>query len=167
MDELTQERLKELISYDPETGEVKWLVSTSNRVRTGDVSGTRARGQYVKVMINSVIYAVHRLAFLYMEGSFPPEDVDHINGKKDDNRWCNLRAVSRSENMRNQRLSRRNTSGVIGVYFHIPTGKWMAYINVNKKRTHLGLFVDKDDAAKARRVAESKLGFHPNHGRQA
>ena len=101
----------------------------------------------------------HRLAFLYMEGYFPENDVDHINRIKDDNRWCNLREVFRSCNMRNCDMMKTNTSGITGVRFNKFNQKWVARTLLFDKRVNLGYFDNKLDAAKARWEAEKKYCF--------
>ena len=109
------------------------------------------------------MYFTHRLAFLYMTGSIPKE-VDHINHVKPDNRWKNLRAANRIINGRNRSMHCDNTSGVTGVYWHKKKGKWQAGIRVNDKRIYLGVFKHLEDATAARKTAEARYGFHPNHG---
>jgi len=110
---LTQERLKEALSYNPDTG-------IFTRVKTGEPVGyTNGRG-WLRVKIDYKHYKLHRLAFLYMEGRFPPEEVDHINGVRDDNRWCNLRKATRQQNCFNKRSKGNAQTGYTGV---IPSGK--------------------------------------------
>jgi hypothetical protein len=93
-----------------------------------------------------------------------PQDIDHINGNRRDNRIANLRAVDRRENMRNARLRSNNTSGIVGVTFSRDRKKWVAQINDGKVRS-LGRFDKFEDAVEARKAAERRAGFHPNHGR--
>jgi hypothetical protein len=97
---LTQGRLRELLSYDPETGAFTWLVSLGRRVRVGDVAGT-FNGRYWAITVNKRIYMAHRLAWLYVYGSFPKYELDHINGDKIDNRIVNLRDVTGQVNRQN------------------------------------------------------------------
>lgn len=149
------ERLREVLSYNPETGRI--LVN--GRPAGSSESGPR---KYLRVMVDGVHIQQHRAAFALMTGRWPEGDVDHINGLGNDNRWENLRESSRAENNQNQGVSRNSTSGVTGVAFHKPTGKWRAYIVRDRKQRHLGLFLSKDEAAEAYAKAKATLHvFHP------
>lgn len=165
-EDLNQSDLKSQLSYDQNTGEFRRLLARSNSVMTGDIAGWIDGDGYRKISINHQEYRAHRLAFLYMTGRFPNEHVDHINGVTDDNRWANLRAVTRSENLRNQKLSKKNTSGAIGVHWFKRYQKWQAYIHVDGRNKSLGYHEKKEDAINARKVAEERYGYHPNLGRQ-
>lgn len=146
---LTQARLKELLHYDPEAGTMTWL-------RTGKRAGTQHRLGYRNVMLAGRTYAEHRLAWFWTHGVWPAHDLDHINRQRNDNRLCNLREATRSENCQNQPVRKTNKSGVTGVYFHKLTCKWVASINVAKKQIHLGLFNSLAAAVQARRNAETQ-----------
>jgi hypothetical protein len=125
-----------------------------------------ARGMpYEKIKVDGKVYKSHRLAWFYVNGKFPDGEIDHINGNTLDNRICNLRDVSSEGNCRNRTKRADNKSGVTGVLWYPPSGKWQAAIVHNKKKIHLGYFVDIEDAKKARKEAEVKYGYHPNHGR--
>jgi len=100
-----------------------------------------------------------------MTGEFPPNFVDHINHDRDDNRWVNLRHATKSDNCRNTKMNSRNTSGVTGVYRSNKDGRWEASIKANGQKIFIGRFINLDDAARARKDAEIKHGFHPNHGK--
>lgn len=123
---LTQDELKELLHYDPDTGVFTWKVSPTNNVKVGDVAGCRYPEGYIKVHFKGKPYRAHRLAFLYMTGEWPKDQVDHINHIRDDNRWRNLRDVSHQENHRNMTRQKNNTSGVTGVYWEKAKKKWCA-----------------------------------------
>jgi len=155
---ITQKRLKELLHYDPATGIFTWLVSRT-RVRKGDRAGSLQSSGYRCIGIDGKLYQESRIAFLYMEGYFPENDVDHINRKKDDNRWCNLRHVSRRCNMRNTGLQKNNKSGVKGVCWHRNKGKWAVQIKVNGKMIHLGCYESFDLAVRSRYYAEKKYNW--------
>lgn len=159
---VTQSRLKELLQYNPYTGDFVWKVRPSNRVRVGDVAGSINHG-YVIIRIDNVNYYAHRLAFLFMLGQIP-EQIDHINHVRNDNRWCNLREATRIINLKNQSMSKNNTSGITGVCWNTENNKWGARINVNCKSVWLGYFHDINEAKAARSKAERHYGFHPNHG---
>lgn len=163
---LTQERVKELFTYDPESGVLRWRVQRGPK-RPGDVAGCEAKQTvgkwYLQIRIDYRLYYVHRVVYLYQMGELPIE-VDHEDGNGLNNRWDNLRNVDRLGNRMNCRRSCVNTSGVVGVHYNKGSRRWDAYINKNKGRTYLGGFASKDEAAVARKRAEVEFGFHANHG---
>lgn len=161
---LTQARLKKLLSYDPSTGVFVRLTSPSNSVKKGDLAGHLNVHGYYTIMIDRVAYLSHRLAFLYMTGSLPPVHCDHINHIRDDNRWVNLRLATPTQNAMNQSLSCANTSGYTGVSWNKAREKWEVSIQAHKKRYRLGNFSDLSDAVAVRKKAEKIHGFHKNHG---
>jgi len=166
---LTQERLKELLSYDHETGDFTWRENISRTARVGFVAGSVSivKGKsYIRIGIAERKWLAHRLAFLYITGSFPVDQVDHIDGNGLNNKWDNIREASKTENGRNQRLHRNNTSGTSGVCWMKRTGKWMAQIRLGKLRKYLGCFTNKDDAIAAKKAAEIANNFHENHGQE-
>jgi hypothetical protein len=172
---LTQERVRALFDYDPETGALTWryrpasdFISTRacktwNARFSGKPVNSRHRMGYFCVRIDYVAYFVHRVIWLYVYGSMP-EMVDHINHDGFDNRILNLREVPSSVNQKNQSRSRRNKSGKTGVYWSERFQRWKAEIFVNGKKICLGSFREKDDAVKARTEADERFRFHPNHG---
>lgn len=156
---LTQTRLKELLQYDPETGVFTWIASKRKNTRAGQVAGclNKVIG-YVQIKIDRCRYYGHRLAWLYVNGEFPPNDIDHINRVRSDNRFCNLRLASHAENMQNRSMHRNNTSGHMGVSWDKQHQKWMAHIKFNEKTINLGRFHSINEAVSARKSAE--LQFH-------
>lgn len=166
MSALTQAELKRQLSYNSETGEFRWLVAKSG-AKCGDAAGWKHPLGYIHIGLNRAIYKAHRLAHLYITGDWPPGDMDHINGVRDDNRWCNLRAVSRADNARNACIPSHNTSGVVGVSWYKRDGTWQASIKVDKQAHNLGRYDNLADAIAARAAAEIAFGFHKNHGRPA
>jgi len=163
---LTQEKLEEILSYNPETGLFTRLVGgrgPNNRV--GDISGAIGNHGYIAVTINRKRYLAHRLAWFITYGSWPKNEIDHLNHVRVDNRLANLRETTRQENMRNASLSKASTSGVTGVYWNKRDEIWNPAIMVNGKTIHLGAFTDKFEAICARKSAENKYGFHANHGK--
>src|SRR5437879_5605760 len=108
---LTAERLKELLTYDPETGEFRWKVAPNGRVRVGDIAGCVSSRGYILIGIDGALYRAHRLAFLFMTGAFPEPQVDHSNRDKADNRWLKLREANNSQNNANKPAQSNNTSG--------------------------------------------------------
>lgn len=175
---LTQDILKELLHYDPGTGiftwrkrDFKWFryprsCHDWNYKRANSAAGCITKTGYMKIVILGVSYRSHRMIFLYMTGYLPPYQIDHINGIRHDNRWCNLRSATPLENSRNQRMREGSASGVTGVSWYENLNKWVAKIKVKRKNIHLGYFVNIGDAAEARKAAEIKYDFHQNHGRQ-
>ena len=164
---LSQDSLKELLRYEPTTGTFVRRVSNSNSVKAGDTAGSKHPAGYHYIRVKGQRYASHRLAFLYMEGKFPPAEVDHINGDPSDNRWENLRPATRKENMRNIKISKRNTSGHTGVYWSKEKRRWRVQIGCAGKKTHIGYYHSKAEAVLARAAAALIWGYHPNHGRVA
>jgi hypothetical protein len=160
---ITQARVREALDYNPETGVFVWLPrpvrpdsartdKTWNALYAGKIAGTRRDG-YIIICLDRGLYRAHRLAFLWMEGAMPNE-VDHCDMDRANNRWSNLRPATRSQNFANKRKRASNTSGVKGV--HRWQGKWRARINVFGKAVHLGMFDDIDDAAAAYDAAAEK-----------
>lgn len=169
-----------LLKFDSATGELFWLpreasmfshegfASSWNTKHAGKLalnyqhpSGYRYGGALGKML------KAHRVAWLLHYGDWPSGHIDHINGVRSDNRLINLRDVTRSENQRNIRRSRANKSGVVGVCWEGRKSKWLSRISVSGKTLHLGLFDDFQAAVDARKAAELKYEYHPNHGRAA
>lgn len=157
------EEVRELFRYDPETGDVYWRVYRSSKTPRGAIRSDRGRGYY-SVRIMQKQYALHRIIWLWMTGEWPKNHVDHINGNPSDNRWCNLREATPSQNQRNHRISSRNTSGFKGVH-RTANGKWRAMIRHGGKKVHIGIY-DKPDEAYAAycEAAKEKHGEFANFG---
>jgi hypothetical protein len=145
---ISLEELKATLNYDTETGLFTWKVRTSKRVRIGAEAGC-FRGDYIVIRINKRLYLAHRLAWFYVHGVWPGEQIDHINGSKIDTRIANLRESSHRENGRNRRGHVDSESGVKGVTLERRTGKWFARICLDNKAIHLGTFDTKEEAAAA------------------
>jgi len=157
---LSQERLKELLSYNPSTG-IFIRVKDIKANKSGTIVGSLTRQGYLRMSIDNNPYLLHRLAFLYMDGYFPENDIDHINRDTLDNRWDNLRHVSHACNMRNSKVRNTNKSGVNGVAWHKAANKWCGSIMVNYKSIHLGISGSFCEVVKARWEAEKEHNF-PN-----
>lgn len=182
MAELTFAKINELLKVDLEAGKLYWLpraeylfttdkqtAAHNCKIWNGRFAGSEAfavlgNNGYYSGSIFRKKYLAHRVIWLLYTGEWPLEEIDHINGDRRDNRISNLRPVSHTENARNQRLNKKNTTGAIGVGFYKKTGKWEASIKIGGRKSHLGLFDDFDSALLARKVAEAKYGFHKNHG---
>lgn len=158
----TKEYFEEYFSYNQNTGRLIWKVDRP-RASAGDEAGTIDHEGYVIVNLNRVQHRAHRIIWVLSTG-MNPDQIDHQNGNRSDNRLENLRSVSNKENSRNQRLKENNTSGQSGVSWHKRFDKWISHIRVDGRRVHLGLFADIKDAIEARKSAEVLYGFHPNHG---
>lgn len=131
----------------------------------GDIAGSLNTHGYVGIKVFGKLYLAHRLAYLYMLGE-TPDEVDHINHIRADNRWVNLRDVTRSENCKNNSKRKDNASGVTGVHWKKRDSRWVAQIRVDKETLWLGQFVKFSDAVDARKNAEVLYGFHENHGKE-
>lgn len=167
--EVTQQELKRLFNYDQETGVFTRKVKVNNfKAKEGCVAGSfvnKLRKQYWSISIRNKPYLCHRLAWLYVYGSLPKEEIDHIDGNGLNNSIGNLRCVSHQDNGKNVKLRKDNKSGVCGVAFDESNKRWFAQIRVDGKCVYLGRFIDKNDAIIARKAAEIKFNFHENHGR--
>lgn len=128
MADLTQEELRRVLHYAPETGIFTWLVRLSIRIVVGKEAGARHGAGYITIGIYGNGYLAHRLAWFYMTGEWPSDDVDHRNGLRNDNRWCNLRPATRQQNMQNKRKLDANTSGIKGVSWCKQRRKWIAQL---------------------------------------
>lgn len=153
---LSQERLKEVLSYAPRSGIFTWRVAHP-RAPVGAAAGAVDAYGYTVIRIDGVLYKAHRLAWLYTHGCWPRMHLDHINQVKSDNRLCNLREASQSQNMHNIGPRAASKSGVSGVIWRPDRRKWYAQIRIGYKMYRLGTFTDKAQAIAARREAEAKL----------
>ena len=134
---LTQNELKRALRFDPETGEFVRLASKQQPRLIGKAT-SRLPGLngYLRIHVGSKRYSAHRLAWLYMTGQWPSQEVDHINGDRSDNRWCNLREVSRRMNAQNLRSPRTDSrSRVLGVSWDGARKKWVTRIKLRELYT--------------------------------
>lgn len=162
---VTQAELKRLLNYNIETGNFTWKSTRRGQVMVGDIAGCGdASYGYTVIKINGRLYRAHRLAWLYVHGKFPKNQIDHINHIRSDNRLSNLRHVTQVENHQNCTMDMRNTSGRTGVYWEKARNKWRARIKVGGKRLSLGSYIKHSDACEARDAADIEYGFHENHG---
>lgn len=160
------EPFNEYLRYEPESGKLFWKKAPGKRIKVGAEAGSIGQKGYVIIGLKSKGYKAHRIAWCLVKGSWPAQEIDHINGDRADNRLANLRSVSRAKNQRNQKMPSTNTSGVVGVCRHNQSSKWRAEIYASGKQVCLGVFDEKAEAVAARKAAERKYGYHPNHGRQ-
>lgn len=143
------EELKKLLTYDPGTGKFYW-VEKRGGIEAGAEAGHGHGLGYIYIRINKVAYLAHRLAWFYVTGEWPKHQIDHVNKMRGDNRYENLRDATRSENCVNRVPRRGSKSGVTGVGWDNRSGKWMAYVERNKKRVNLGKFAGLPEAVQAR-----------------
>lgn len=146
----TPERIRQVISYDPDTGLFVWAISRCG-ARKGDLCGRiNAVTGYREIGVDYGLRPAHNIAWVIMTGEWPERDVDHINRVKSDNRWVNLRLANRSQNNGNEGLRPCNTSGYKGVVKDsFRSGWWRAQICVNGRKRNLGRFERIEDAAAA------------------
>ena len=134
----TVQELRAWFSYNPETGELRQL---------GRLAGYVMRTGYRLLSVKKQRIYAHRLIWCLMTGDWPEREIDHINGCKSDNRWCNLRLATRQENARNQSVRTTSKSGYKGVSFHTRVGRWRAVIETDLGHRHLGYFDTKEQAS--------------------
>ena len=151
--ELTAEHLRRILLYDPHTGLWKWKERGKGKPLKPDWwPGTKMAKGYYAIGISRWPRYVHRLAFLYMTGKWPSEEVDHIDGDRSNNRWANLREATHSQNKQNTGRRGHNTAGFRGVYHH-RDGGWVARIKIGEKRVSLGYFATPEEASRAYETA--------------
>lgn len=179
------ETISKYVEYLPSTGELVWKERTEkdfigitpsyisrytkswNTKYAGKIAYARCGSKYytTKVLrIHKKMRFAHRVVWKLFYGT-DPERIDHINGNTLDNRIENLRVVTHGENMKNSAKRRNSKTVRVGVHPHRLAGKWVARIRAEGRGKHLGVFDSFDDAVAARKAAEIKYGFHPNHGR--
>ncbi len=175
------ELLRQLLDYDPLIGSLTWKMRTLelfpidggrpqdvlrriwNTKYVGKKAGTINKNGYCDLHVfGNHIYA-HRACWAIHYGSYPTQNIDHINGDSCDNRIANLRDVTVRQNAQNMRKNKLNKSGVTGVFWDSARAKWNSSIR-HGGNINLGRFDTFEDAVNARKIAEIKYGFHPNHG---
>jgi hypothetical protein len=161
----TLERLNEILDYDPETGVFRWKKPTANRVKVGAIAGTDHNLGYRIVMIDRSRYFAHRLAWKMHHGRDPEDQIDHINGIKNDNRIKNLRECSRAQNQCNRGKNKNNSSGYKGVSLCRRSGKYVAHLTVIGVKKYLGHHKTASEAHEAyKKAAKEYHGYFYNGG---
>jgi len=162
---ITQEYLKSILDYNPDTGIFVWRerpveyfkdgkqtkehnCNAWNAKNSGKQTGSQNSGGYLLIWIKNKIYSAHILAYIYMTGKQPDKDIDHKNGNPSDNRWVNLRLATDSQNQANSKTPRTNTSGFKGVSYIKRDNKYQAQIIVSGKNIYLGYFETPEKAHK-------------------
>jgi len=148
----------EHLSYDPETGLMKWIKNRKGSIRAGDIAGSIHQKGYIQIGVKGKTYLAHRIALIMSGIDLSAEQqVDHINGDRTDNRLKNLRLATNAQNCQNAFRRKDNNSGFKGVSFDEKRGKWRARIGYEKSQKFLGYFSNAEDAHAAYREASIKL----------
>ena len=157
---LTAERLREVLDYDPETGAFTWKQSKGNQfTKVGMRAGAGHHDGYRNVRVDGKGYQEHRLAWFYVNGTWPPGDLDHVNRDRADNRIANLREACDQLNGQNKGIARNNKSGARGVHWCKTHNQWRAVIRVNWKLKHIGRFDTVEEARAA--YMQAAAIYHP------
>jgi hypothetical protein len=147
---MTVTRLQEVISYNPATGEFWWRIARGN-ARAGEAAGCLDCYGYRKIRVYGYLYLASHLAFLYMTGCWPPQEIDHRNRDPGDDSWSNIRPATRSQNLANRKLTK--PSGLPRGVFFARAGQFQAEIRRDSRKVHLGTFPTAEAASDAYRKA--------------
>lgn len=158
MTTLTHKEALEILAYDGESGLLTWKIRAKSTRPIGSLVGSLRKDGYLGTAIRGKHYLLHRLAWFWMTGEWPSHEIDHINGDKADNRWSNLRAATRHQNIQNRGPHRDNSAGMKGVHFSKKEQKWVAQIYAAGQRRRLGCFDCPAAASFAYQIAAEK--FH-------
>ena len=157
---LSRSRLRQLLRYDPRTGWFTWRIQPNGRVPIGTRAGTIKKRGNREIKIDGKFYQSGRLAFLYMTGRWPRQEMDHRSVDPADDRWSNLRPATHGQNGQNRTVfkgKKRNTPK--GVSWHKGIGQYVARITVNKRTIALGSFDTAKEASDAyARAATARFG---------
>lgn len=155
---LTQEQLKKALSYNPESGEFTWIKRISIRINVGDIAGVIHPHGYRYITLFGERYKASRLAWLYMTGEWPINQIDHINRDRLDDRFCNLREVTNAQNQHNRSLNKQGTiTGIQGVYF-TNNNTYMARLKHKGKYVFRKNFKTLEEAQDA--IIEARKKYH-------
>lgn len=158
---ITQKEIRKHFSYNKKTGILRWKKLTKfSKSKIGDEVGSFTTHRYLETWFKKKKYKVHRLIWFGMKGYWPENDIDHINRIPSDNRWNNLREISHQCNMRNCKISKNNTSGIVGVSYVKQKNKWQSQITINKKAYGMGQFEDFDEAVCHRLAIEQCIDWN-------
>lgn len=148
----SQDQIREVLSYDPLTGEFKWKISLSGGRGAGEFAGSFEKNTgYLRIQFGKRRYLSHVLAWIYMTGEIPEQTIDHEDRNRSNNRWANLRLATPTEQARNRNLYKNNTTGTKGIYSR--DGKWRVMIRIDGKLKHLGTYDDLNEAIQVRKYA--------------
>lgn len=138
---LTAERLREVLSYDPISGVFRWRIYSGGKRKAGEEAGGPDGRGYIAIWVDRKPFKAHRLAWLYMTGHWPAEEIDHRDLRRDNNAWTNLREATRRDNRHNQPRPKNNRSGFKGVCWNKTVRRWQASITNNGRTQYLGCFL--------------------------
>lgn len=155
--DLTQSELKEILNYNETTGVFVWRRS-AGRAKPNKPAGTDDGKGYTQISIDRKVYYAHRLAWFYVYGTFPTNEIDHKNGVRSDNPISNLREATHAENLMNLGMTKTNKSGYAGVSWSKKHQKWWAQIRISNKHSSLGFFDDIIEASNAYKQADLLRG---------
>lgn len=154
----TQKELHEVLDYNKDTGVFMWKKARRG-VKTNVPIGTDNGFGYLRITVFGKSYYAHRLAWMYVNNEMP-DQIDHINCIKSDNRIANLRNVTVQQNAQNKLNAQKNSSSkMLGVSWHKKAKKWQAHICVYKERKYLGLFENIDDAQQAYLIEKERIDY--------
>lgn len=164
--EIDLDAMKQLLNYDPESGKIAWKNDMNRgRIPAGTEVGSLYPDGYKRLNINGKMHMAHRLGYALGTGQVPTGIVDHDDNNRANNSLANLRIASALQNAHNTSISRRNTTGVKGVYFDKYHQKYRARVMVGGKQHHLGLFKDLEAAKAEQDAARTRLhGDYANSG---
>lgn len=152
---ITYTELTARMDYNPDTGKLTWKIGKPG-LSAGSEAGYLHPDGYRKIKIHGKLYTAARLAYLLMIGDWPEECIDHINGLRDDNRWCNLRPATYRENALNRPALSRNQLGIKGVCYRKQTNRYRASISINGRLRELGNYHTAEEASLAYKSAAEK-----------
>ena len=178
------ELLRKLLRYNYDTGKLFWRERTPDVFKDGKQSAEWICSRWNSTFANNETFTAvskngyltgeilgkkllsHRVIWAIVTGFWPVDQIDHEDHDRQNNKFGNLFEATRQENMKNQSMSKLNTSGHVGVVWNKEKSKWQAQIGVNRKIINLGRFLDIEDAIDARQAANIKYGFHRHHGKK-
>jgi hypothetical protein len=155
---LTFDEVDEILSYDPNTGYLKWKIKPSSKVEKGDTAGTYDSHGYIQIGCRNRVYRAHRLAWLLAYGEYPSKGIDHHNGVRDDNRLFNLREANQAQNNCNRVMNKSNKSGFKGVYKPAGRKRFLAQIKQHGVQIPInGSFATAEEASEAYEAKAKEL----------
>jgi len=172
---ITRELLREILDYNPTTGDLIWKVRskkwfTNERISkswnaryASKIAGCTRPDTYKVIGIFDTSYLQHTIIWVWMTGKMPRYELDHKDRNPNNNAWGNLRDIPHVKNRRNQRKNKNNTSGVTGVR-KTKIGRFETFITMDGKYINLGTYLTIEEAALVRQEAQKRYGFTSGHG---
>ena len=151
------DKINKLLHYDIETGTFTYKVSVRYGLEKGSIAGTIQSNGYVTIRISGKDYKAHRVAWLIVTGEWPDQCIDHINRKRSDNRFCNLREATRAQNVLNAKVRKDSRTGLKGIYFDEASKKYKVVIRKDGKQHYVGRFKTPEEAVSAHKIAAYEL----------